>query len=138
MRLEPSRHACSDLAVRQQRNGNRMVVTLTGSLDLDGVEELAACADRICRSTVRAVAFDVTGIATTDDAGVRTLAAACRCLSSHGVVAHVRGIGGQLRQVLGRLGLSLPEAPGRSVQPASAGAARSAATVRPASAAIGG
>jgi anti-anti-sigma regulatory factor len=134
---ETSTHAGSDLAVRQQRNGNQMVVTLTGSLDLDGVEELAACADRICRSAVRAVAFDVTGIAATDDAGVRTLAAACSCLSSHGVVVHVRGIGGQLRQVLGRLGLTLPEAPARPARPASAGAARPPAAVRPASAAIG-
>jgi len=132
---EPSRHPGSDLAVRQQRVGNRVVVTLTGSLDLDGVEELAACADRICRSTVRAVAFDVTEIAAADDAGVRTLVAACRCLNSHGVVADVRGIGGQFRQVLGRLGLSLPEAqPDRSTLQADAGPARSAATARPASA----
>jgi anti-anti-sigma regulatory factor len=135
---EPSRYPGSDLAVRQQRIGSQVVVTLTGSLDLDGVEELAACADRICRSPVRAVAFDVTGVAVADDAGVRTLVAACRCLSSHGVVAHVRGIGGQFRQVLGRLGLSLPEAPDRSARRAGAGPARSSATARPASAAIGG
>jgi anti-anti-sigma regulatory factor len=135
---ERSRHPGSDLAVRQQRIGNSVVVTLTGSLDLDGVEELAACADRICRSPVRSVAFDVTGIAAADDAGVRTLVAACRCLSSHGVVADVRGIGGQFRQVLGRLGLSLPEAPDRSGRRVAAGPTRSPAPARPASAAIGG
>jgi len=131
-------HPGSDLDVRQQRIGDRVVVTLTGSLDLDGVEELAACADRICRSTVRAVSFEVSGIAVVDDAGVRTLAAACRCLSSHGVVADVRGIGVQFRQVLGRLGLTLPEAPRRSARRAAAGTGRAPAAARPASAAIGG
>lgn len=134
---ESSSQPGNGLAVRQQRIGNRVVVTLTGSLDLDGVEELAACADRICRSTVRAASFDVTGVAAADDAGVRTLAAACRCLSWHGVVAEVRGVGGQFRHVLGRLGLSLPEAPARSVQrPVEPALAPAAA--RPASAAIGG
>ena len=137
---EPSSHPGSGLAVRQQRIGNRVVVTLTGSLDLDGVEELAACADRLCRSTVRAVSFDVTGVAAADDAGARTLAAACRCLSSHGVAAEVRGAGGQFRQVLGRLGLALPEAPAHSAQRAAArpaGPATTPAATRPASAAIG-
>jgi anti-anti-sigma regulatory factor len=135
---EPSSHPGSDLAVRQQHIGNRVVVTLTGRLDLDGVEELAACADRIYRSTARAVSFDVAGVAAADDAGVRTLAAACRCLSSHGVVAEVRGIGGQFRQVLGRLGLTLPEVPARSARRPTAGPARTAAAARPASAALGG
>jgi anti-anti-sigma regulatory factor len=101
------------------------------------VEELAACADRICRTKARAVSFDVAGVASADDAGVRTLAAACRCLSSHGVVAEVRGIGGQFRQVLGRLGLTLPEAPVRSTRRAAAKPARTTAAARP-SAALGG
>jgi anti-anti-sigma regulatory factor len=134
---EPSSHPGSHLDVRQQHIGNRVVVTLTGSLDLDGVEDLAACADRICRSKARAASFDVTGVVAADDAGVRTLAAACRCLSLHGVVAEVRGIGGQFRQVLGQLGLTLPEPPARSAPRAAAGPARTPAT-RPASAAIGG
>jgi anti-anti-sigma regulatory factor len=134
---EPSRHPGSELAVRQQHIGNRVVVTLTGSLDLDGVEELAACADRICRTTAQAVSFDVAGVAAADDAGVRTLAAACHCLSSHGVVAEVRGVGGQFRQVLGRLGLSLPEAPVGSARLATARTARATAGARPA-AAMGG
>lgn len=137
MHHEPSSQTGGSLAVRQHHIGNREVVTLTGSLDLDGVEELAACADRICRSAARAVSFDVTGIAAADDAGVRTLAAACRCLSAHGIVAEVRGIGGQFRHVLGRLGLTLPEAPVRSARRV-AGPARTPAAARPASAAIGG
>ncbi len=137
MGQELSSHPGGDLSVRQQHIGNRVVVTLTGSLDLDGVEDLAACADRICRSKARAVSFDVTGVAAADDAGVRTLAAACRCLSLHGVVAEVRGVGSQFRHVLGRLGLTLPEAPARSARRA-AGPALAPAAVRPASAAIGG
>src|SRR5215475_12084742 len=138
MDLEPSSQTCGGLAVRQQHIGNHVVVTLTGSLDLDGVEDLAACADRICRSTVKAVFLDVAGVAAADDAGVRTLAAACRCLSLHGVVAEVRGIGGQLRQVLGQLGLTLPEGPARAARGAAAGPARPPAAARPASAAIPG
>jgi anti-anti-sigma regulatory factor len=138
MGQEPSGLPGSDLAVRQQVIGNRTVVILSGSLGLDGVEELAACADRICRGKVRAVSFDVTEVVAADDAGVRTLAAACRCLSSHGVVAEVRGVGGQFRQVLNRLGLTLPEAPGRADQRTAAGLAPARAAGRPASAAIGG
>jgi anti-anti-sigma regulatory factor len=135
---EPSSHPGSDLDVRQQHIGNRVVVTLTGSLDLDGVEELAACADRICRSKARVASFDVAGVVAADDAGVRTLAAACRCLSLHGVVAEVRGISGQFRQVLGQLGLTLPETPARSARRAAAGPVRTPPSALPASAAIGG
>jgi anti-anti-sigma regulatory factor len=131
MGQEPSSHPGSDLDVRQQYIGDTVVVTLTGSLDLDGVEELAACADRICRSAARAASFDVTGVAAADDAGVRTLAAAFRCLSSHGVVAEVRGAGDQFRQVLGRLGITLPEAPARSARRA-AGRPAGAPAARPA------
>ena len=126
------------LALRQQHTGNRVVVTLTGRLDLDGVEELAACADRICRGTARTVFFDVTGVTGADDAGVRTLAAACRCVSSHGVAAEVGGAGDQLLQVLGRLGLTLPEAPARSGRRATAWPSRAPGTARPASVVLGG
>jgi anti-anti-sigma regulatory factor len=100
------------LAMRQQHVGNRLVVTLTGHLELDAVEQLAACADRICRSPVRGAVFDVAALAAVDEAGARTLAAACRCLRLHGVLAEVRGVRGQLRQVIERLGLVLPEPPG--------------------------
>src|SRR5262245_34171137 len=116
MHHEPSSQTGGSLAIRQQQLGSRVVVTLTGSLDLDGVEDLAACADQICRSTVRAVSLDVTAIAAADDAGVRTLAAACRCLSLHGVEAEVYGIGDQLCQALARLGLTLPEATPQEVR----------------------
>jgi anti-anti-sigma regulatory factor len=139
MHHEPSSETSGGLALRQQHIGDRVVVTLTGSLDLDGVEELAACADRICRSRVRAACFDVTGVAAADDAGVRTLEAACRCLSLHGVAAEVLGIGGQFRQVLSRLGLTLPEGRARPARQApAAGPVRTPAAARPASAAIGG
>lgn len=138
MHHEPSSQTGGSLAIRQQHIGDRVVVTLTGCLDLDGVEDLAACADRLCRGTVRAVCLDVTAVAAADDAGARTLAAACRCLSLHGVVAEVCGIGGQLRQVLGRLGLTLPEAPLQEERRSAAVGARTPAAARPASAAIGG
>ena len=137
MSHEPSSHPGSELSVRQLYSENRVDVTLTGRLELDGVEELAAFADRICRSTTRAVSFDVTGVVAADDAGVRTLVAACRCLNSHGVVAEIRGVQGQFREVLTRLGATLPEAPENAARLAAAGPARTPAAVRPVSATIG-
>jgi anti-anti-sigma regulatory factor len=112
MGREPYSRGDGCLAVSQQHIGSRVVVTLTGHLDLDAVEDLAACADQICRSSVSDAVFDVTALAGVDEAGARTLAAACRCLRLHGVLAEVRGVRGQLRQVAERLGLALPEPPG--------------------------
>lgn len=97
-----------------QLTGSRLVVTLAGRLDLDGVEDLAACADQICRRAVRTVVFDVAALTATDEAGARTLAAACRCLGAHGVTAWVRAVDGELRAMLDRLGLALPERSARS------------------------
>jgi len=97
-----------------QLTGSRLLVTLAGRLDLDGVEDLAACADQICRGAVRAVVFDVAALTAVDEAGARTLAAACRCLGAHSVTAWVRAVGGDLRAMLDRLGLALPERPARS------------------------
>jgi anti-anti-sigma regulatory factor len=88
-------------------------VTLTGRLDLDAVEDLAACADQICRSPVRTVIFDTAALSAVDEAGARTLAAAFRCLAAHGVAARVRGVGGDLQAMLDHLGLTLPAPPAR-------------------------
>ncbi len=104
-------------------------MTLSGRLDLDGVEDLAACADQICRSTVRAAVFDVAALTAVDEAGARTLAAAFRCLAAHGVVARVRGVGGELAAMLDRLGLTLP-APARPGH--ATAAARTGAVLAPA------
>jgi anti-anti-sigma regulatory factor len=82
-------------------------VTLSGRLDLDGVEDLAACADQICRGAVRTVVFDVADLTTVDEAGARTLAAAFGCLASHGVAATVVGVGAELHAMLDRLALTL-------------------------------
>lgn len=109
MGREPSTSQSGGLTVSRQHTGSHVVVTLAGRLELDSVEDLAACADQICRSVARTAVFDVGAVAVVDDAGVRTLAAACRCLTVHGVVAEVRGIGSQVRQALERLGLTVPE-----------------------------
>ena len=111
MGREPSSLPGGGLVVGKHHISGRLVVSLGGRLELDGVEELAACADQICRSSIRAVVFDVTALAAVDDAGARTLEAACQCLRRHGVTAQVRGICGVLRQAFDRLGLVLPEAP---------------------------
>jgi anti-anti-sigma regulatory factor len=101
---------CEDgqLVVSRQRTGRRLAVALSGPLDLDGVEDLAACADQICRSSVRAVVFDVAAVTAVDEAGARTLAAALGCLAAHGVAATVLGVGRELQAMLDRLALTLP------------------------------
>jgi anti-anti-sigma regulatory factor len=111
---EPARCPDGEFVVTRQRTGSRLAVTLSGRLDLDGVEDLAACADHICRSAVRVAVFDVAALTAVDEAGVRTLAAAFRCLAAHGVAARVRGIGAELQTMLDRLGLSLPAPPARA------------------------
>ena len=125
--MVPSPHPAGGLTVSTHHTGSRVVVTLAGRLDLDAVEDLAACADRICqgavqagargggravgrRDAVRVVSFDVGAVVSADEAGVRTLAAACRCLAWHGLAAEVRGLGGAVREISGRLGLRLPDA----------------------------
>jgi hypothetical protein len=86
-------------------------VTLSGHLGLDGVEDLAACADEICRSAVDTAVFDATALTAVDEAGTRTLAAVFGCLAAHGVVACVRGVGCELQAMLDRLALTLPAPP---------------------------
>jgi anti-anti-sigma regulatory factor len=104
------------------------------------VEELAACADQICRSSPTATVFDVAAVTAVDDAGARTLAAACGCLRANGIKADVRGISGEFRLVLERLGLTLPEThePSPADRPAARpAAARAVVRPSPAGAAIG-
>jgi len=114
MDREPLRCQDGGLSLAMQLTGSRLVVTLAGRLDLDAVEDLAACADQICRGAVRAVVFDVAALTAVDEAGARTLAAACRCLCAHGVTAWVRAVDGELRAMLDRLRLALPERSARS------------------------
>jgi anti-anti-sigma regulatory factor len=118
MRHEPALCTDGQFVVSRKRTGRRLAVTLAGRLDLDSVEDLAACADEICRSAVRQAAFDVVGLTGVDEAGARTLAAAFGCLAAHGVSACVSGVGGELQAMLDRLGLALPALPTRSVDAA--------------------
>ncbi len=121
MRDEPARRPDGQFVVSQQRTGSRLAVALSGCLDLDCVEDLAACADRICRSAVRVAVFDVADLTAVDEAGARTLAATFRCLAAHGVVAWVRGIGPELQAMLDQLALTLPAPPARSAPGTDAG-----------------
>jgi anti-anti-sigma regulatory factor len=84
-------------------------VALTGDLGIVHVEMLAECADRICGMPARSIRFELGGLAAVDEAGARTLAAACHCLRLHGRQVEVRGMGQEVRQVVTRLGLALPE-----------------------------
>jgi anti-anti-sigma regulatory factor len=115
MRHEPALYTGGQFVVSRDRTGRRLAVTLSGRLDLDSVEDLAACTDEICRGAVRQAVFDVVGLTGVDEAGARTLAAAFGCLAAHGVAAGVRGVGGELQAMLDRLGLTLPALPARSI-----------------------
>jgi anti-anti-sigma regulatory factor len=108
MRHEPALYTDGQFVVSTERTGRRLEVMLSGRLDLDSVEDLAACTDEICRSAVRQAVVDVAGLTGADEAGARTLAAAFGCLAAHGVTAYVRGVGGELQAMLDRLGLTLP------------------------------
>ena len=108
MRHEPALYPDGQFVVSRDRTGRRLAVTLSGRLDLDSVEDLAACTDEICRGAVRQAVFDVVGLTGVDEAGARTLAAAFGSLAAHGVAAAVRGVGGELQAMLDRLGLTLP------------------------------
>jgi anti-anti-sigma regulatory factor len=100
--------------VRQHPDGRgTLVVSLTGRLRITDVEALADCADRICGQPVPRVRIELGGLAAVDDAGARTLAAACHCLRLHGRRVDVRGVRYEVRRALDRLGLTLAE-PGAS------------------------
>jgi anti-anti-sigma regulatory factor len=121
MRHEPALCTDGQFVIDNKRNGRRLAVTLSGRLDLDSVEDLAACTDEICRSAVRQAVFDVAALTGVDEAGARTLAAAFGCLAAHGVTAEVRGVGGELQAMLDRLALTLPVLPARSIDATAAG-----------------
>jgi anti-anti-sigma regulatory factor len=107
-------------AVRQQPDGRgTLVVSLTGRLGITDVETLADCADRICGLPVPRVRIELSGLAGVDDAGARTLAAACHCLRLHGRRVDVRGVRYEVRRALDRLGLTLAE-PGANATAVSA------------------
>lgn len=129
---EPALCTDGQFVVSGKRTGRRLAVALSGRLDLDSVEDLAACTDEICRSAVRHAVFDVTALTGVDDAGARTLAAAFGCLAAHGVTACVRGVGCELQAMLDRLGLTLPVLPARSIH--ATAAVRTGAGVAPPSA----
>jgi anti-anti-sigma regulatory factor len=130
MRHEPALYTGGQFVVSSERTGRRLAVTLSGRLDLDSVEDLAACADEICRGAVRQAIFDVADLTGVDEAGTRTLAAAFGCLAAHGVAACVRGVGAELQAMLDRLGLTLPALPARSID--ATAAVRPGAAVLPA------
>lgn len=129
MRDESALYADGQFVVSRERTGKRLAVMLSGRLDLDCVEDLAACTDEICSSAVRQAVFDVAHLTGVDEAGARTLAAAFGCLAAHGVSASVRGVGAELQAMLDRLGLTLPAPPARAIE--TAAAVRTGAAVVP-------
>ena len=86
-----------------------LLVALSGELAIDHVEELAACADRLCGLPARNVRLELSGLIAVDEPGARTLAAACHCLRLHGRRVSVRGIRREVSLVLDQLGLVLDE-----------------------------
>ena len=84
---------------------------LSGELRIAHVEELAAWADRVCGVPVRNVALELGALTAVDEAGARTLAAACQCLRAHGRRVEIRGLRREVGLVLDRLGLVLADGP---------------------------
>jgi anti-anti-sigma regulatory factor len=95
-----------------------LAIVLSGELRIDHVEELAECADQVCGLPVRTVRLELSGLMAVDEAGARTLAAACQCLRLHGRRVYVRGTRREVSRVLDQLSLVLDEG-GREIrQPA--------------------
>ena len=93
-----------------QRAGQETVqITVSGELGIAQVEELAACADRVCGLPVRNVRLELSGLTGVDGPGARTLAAACQCLRLNGRRVSVRGVRREVSLVLSQLGLILEE-----------------------------
>src|ERR1700722_20499219 len=89
----------------QRLIGRETVLTeLSGELSIAHVEELAAWADRVCGVPVRNIALELDALTAVDEAGARTLAAACQCLRLHGRRGEVRGLRREVSLVLDRLG----------------------------------
>jgi anti-anti-sigma regulatory factor len=102
----------------QRLIGRETVLTeLSGELRIAHVEELAAWADRVCGVPVRNVALELDALTAVDEAGARTLAAACQCLRLHGRRVEVRGLRREVSLVLDRLGLVLADGPGPGRRP---------------------
>src|ERR1700722_4469656 len=102
----------------QRLIGRETVLTeLSGELSIAHVEELAAWADRICGVPVRNIALELDALTAVDEAGARTLAAACQCLRLHGRRGEVRGLRREVSLVLDRLGLVLADGPGPRRRP---------------------
>ena len=91
-----------------------VLVSLTGALGIAHVEELAACADRVCALPVRNVRLELSGMVAVDEPGARTLAAACQCLRLNGRRVDVCGVRPEVSRVLDQLGLVLGERPAAS------------------------
>jgi anti-anti-sigma regulatory factor len=102
--------AARPFTIRQHSDGRgTLVVSLSGRLCISDVEALAECADRICGLPVPRVRIELGALAAVDDAGARTLSAACHCLRLHGRRVDVRGVRHEVRRTLDRLGLTLAE-----------------------------
>jgi anti-anti-sigma regulatory factor len=91
----------------QRAGWETLLVTLGGELGIAHVEELAACADRVCGTPVRNVRLELGALAAVDDAGARTLAAACQCLRLNGRRVQVQGLRPAVSLALAQLGLVL-------------------------------
>jgi len=108
-RVDAARVDAARLVVSEQPAGDGVRLSLAGELRIADVELLADCADRLCGMPVRSIRVELSGLRAADEAGARTLAMACHCLSLHGRRVEVRGLRDELRRSLARLGLTLPE-----------------------------
>jgi anti-anti-sigma regulatory factor len=87
--------------------GGVLRVMLTGALGIADVEIVADWADRVCGMPARDIRLELAGLLAVDDAGARTLAAACHCLRLNNRGVQTLGTRPDVAEVLDRLGLAL-------------------------------
>jgi anti-sigma B factor antagonist len=85
---------------KQPASGGRVCLSLAGELDISGVDLLEAWIDHVCGRGFQQVILDLSGLAFTDMAGARGLAAACQRLRQHCGWVSVAGAVGQVQRVL--------------------------------------
>jgi anti-anti-sigma regulatory factor len=92
---------------RRWTGGATLLLELTGRLDTKSMTRLAICANDICNAPVRNVHIALTGLASVDDTGYRTLAAFCRILLRRGHRLVLLGARSLVEDVLDRLSLTV-------------------------------
>jgi anti-sigma B factor antagonist/stage II sporulation protein AA (anti-sigma F factor antagonist) len=94
------------LSIASRRDGVRVVVELTGELDLHGSEQLAAAVHRVLESPVELVELDATHLTFADSAGLRAVLQARVDAESNGATLRISAVSPPVGRVIEIAGLS--------------------------------